>query len=75
MTQPRRVAPPGTWCAIPVYNNGRTAATVARACREYIPHVVVVDDGSTDGGLDTALRDTDIVLLRHERRRGKGAAL
>jgi predicted LPLAT superfamily acyltransferase len=75
MTPTRQLAPPGTWCAIPVYNNGRTAATVARACREHVPHVVVVDDGSTDGGLDTALRDTDIVVLRHERRRGKGAAL
>lgn len=75
MTETRQVAPEGTWCAIPVYNNAASAPGVARACRRQLPHVVVVDDGSTDGDLSLALADTDIVVLRHPQRRGKGAAL
>jgi predicted LPLAT superfamily acyltransferase len=75
MTDTRSVAPDGTWCAIPVYNNGATAARVARACRQQLARVLVVDDGSTDGDLRAALADTDIVVLRHPERRGKGAAL
>jgi predicted LPLAT superfamily acyltransferase len=75
MTETPQVAPDGTWCAIPVYNNAATAADVARACRRQLDRVVVVDDGSTDGDLGAALADTDIVVLRHPERRGKGAAL
>jgi predicted LPLAT superfamily acyltransferase len=75
MTGTRQVAPDGTWCAIPVYNNAATAPGVARACRQHVSRVVVVDDGSTDGDLRAALADTDIVVLRHPGRRGKGAAL
>jgi predicted LPLAT superfamily acyltransferase len=75
MTEPRQGTPDGTWCAIPVYNNAATAAAVARACRRVLDRVVVVDDGSTDGDLRAALADTDVVVLRHPQRRGKGAAL
>jgi len=63
------------WCAIPAYNNGGTARDVALACRRELPHVVVVDDGSTDADLAALLADTDIVVLRHERNQGKGKAI
>ncbi len=40
-----------TWCIIPVYNNAATVEQVAKGCREYLPNVLVVDDGSTDADL------------------------
>ena len=63
------------WCVIPVYNNGGTVGAVARACREQVRHVVVVDDGSTDADVAGLLGGTDIVVLRHAVNRGKGQAL
>jgi glycosyltransferase involved in cell wall biosynthesis len=67
---------------MPVYNE---AATVERAVREVLEtqlplevELVLVDDGSTDGsaeileGLDLPER---VTLLRHDRNRGKGAAV
>lgn len=63
------------WCVIPVYNNGTTVRSVVLKCREYLDHVLVVDDGSTDVDLSEQFSGTDIRLLRHETNRGKGAAL
>ncbi len=63
------------WCVIPVYNNCRSVAGVARACREHIDNVLVVDDGSNDADLRAMLSGTGIVVLRHKRNMGKGQAL
>ena len=63
------------WCAIPVYNNKETLASVAVECRSLIPQVVVVDDGSTDADVEELLSGSDITVLRHERNSGKGAAI
>jgi len=63
------------WCAIPVYNNKETVADVALKCRSLIPQVVVVDDGSTDTDVEGLLSGSDITVLRHEKNRGKGAAI
>ena len=60
---------------IPVYNNGGTIREVALACRERLPHVVVIDDGSTDADIRALLTDTDIHVIRHEVNQGKGKAL
>ncbi|HIY89034.1 MAG TPA: glycosyltransferase family 2 protein [Candidatus Bacteroides pullicola] len=63
------------WCVvIPTYNNaGTIRRVVEEVCRQTC-HVIVVDDGSTDGTAD-CLKDLDILLLRHARNRGKGRAL
>jgi uncharacterized protein (DUF2062 family) len=63
------------WCVIPVYNNMDTVKAVAMDCRSHIPHVVVVDDGSTDTDVEALFSDSDIAVLRHEKNRGKGRAI
>jgi len=64
-----------SWVVIPVYNNQATVRGVALAAREELPHVVVVDDGSTDADVAALFRDTDITVLHHEVNQGKGRAI
>ena len=63
------------WCAIPVYNNKKTVASIAVECRSLIPQVVVVDDGSTDADVEELLFGSGITVLRHANNCGKGAAI
>jgi glycosyltransferase involved in cell wall biosynthesis len=65
---------------VPVYNEVSTIGHQLRRVREAAPEaeVIVVDDGSTDGTSDLLGRLAEagtIRLLRHDRNRGKGAAL
>jgi uncharacterized protein (DUF2062 family) len=64
-----------TWVVIPVYNNRDTVRSVALACREQLPRVVVVDDGSTDTDVGALLGDVDVRVLKHTRNSGKGQAI
>jgi glycosyltransferase involved in cell wall biosynthesis len=60
---------------VPVYNHGATvAAVVQQAARCGYP-VIVVDDGSTDGGCGPLESVPGIRVVRHPRNLGKGAAL
>ena len=59
---------------IPVYNHGGTLRDVVVRTLAHCAHVLVVDDGSTDGGPDT-LHDLPVTVLRLPRNGGKGAAL
>lgn len=59
---------------IPTYNNASTLRGVAEACLQSDLPVLVVDDGSTDGGPET-LNGLQLQVVRHERNRGKGAAI
>ena len=66
---------------MPVHNERPTlAVAVERVLKTDLPvdvELVIVDDGSHDGAveeLDVRDRD-DVVILRHERNRGKGAAV
>jgi hypothetical protein len=59
--------------AIPAFNEATTVRRVVEAASVYGP-VLVIDDGSTDGTGDAA-RAGGATVIRHERRRGKGAAL
>lgn len=67
-------APARLLVAIPVYNHGRTLRDVAQRALAVHPDVLVVDDGSTDGG-GAALEGLPVRLLRHERNLGKGQAI
>ena len=65
---------PKTLLVIPVYNHAATLRAVARnGLAEGFP-VLVVDDGSTDGGLDTVV-DLPVARQRFPSNRGKGAAI
>ena len=60
---------------IPVYNHEQRVADVVRQALKLGFPLYVVDDGSTDGTYN-AIRDmAGIVIIRHEKNRGKGAAL
>lgn len=59
---------------IPVYNHGQTLRRVVEETLRIHSDILVVDDGSSDGGAET-LDDLPVRLIRHETNRGKGAAI
>ena len=59
---------------IPAYNEARTLGKVVGDLLAHCADVVVVDDGSTDGGAAN-LAGAPITLLRHTQNQGKAAAL
>ncbi len=81
--QPPVVPPPqtaGLSVVVPVYNEKQTVKEIVRRIRavEIPKEIIVVDDGSTDGTrelLDGMAGAGDLRVFRHERNRGKGAAL
>ena len=76
---PTACAPLGL--AVPVYNEARWLDAILERvlARPEVAQVVAVDDGSTDGSWEQlqawAARDPRVTALRHERNRGKGAAI
>jgi len=60
---------------IPSYNPGKQVVKVIQEIKEYIPDILVVDDGSTDGSSEAIQQIKDIRYIRHKENRGKGAAL
>ena len=66
---------PFSFCAIiPAYNESRRIADVIRQARNYCAHVIVIDDGSSDGTAEAA-RTAGAEVVRFESNRGKGVAL
>ncbi len=65
---------PGLVAVVPVYNTGARVRRVVDSLLATGCRVIVVDDGSTDGGPD-ALKSLPIDVVRFERNRGKGHAL
>ncbi len=59
---------------IPLYNHAAAVRGVVEACLAVHPEVLVVDDGSNDGGAAT-LAGLPVRILRHPVNRGKGAAI
>ncbi|MBI4276676.1 glycosyltransferase family 2 protein, partial [Candidatus Uhrbacteria bacterium] len=60
--------------AIPAYNEATRVGDVVRRCRAVSPHVVVIDDGSTDSTGQYAAQ-AGATVLRHVVNRGLGGAI
>ncbi len=71
---PRIASAAGIAAAIPAYEAAATIADVVRRTRAVTARVLVVDDGSTDGGGKLAA-DAGAQVVTHPVNRGKGAAL
>ena len=59
---------------IPAYNCADRLGRVVRGIRRYVPDVLVVDDGSSDGTAAVA-RGAGARVVVHEANRGKGPAI
>ena len=62
------------WLVVPLYNEATVIEGVVRRARRTFPHVVCVDDASTDGSADLA-EAAGAVVVRHPFNLGQGAAL
>lgn len=60
---------------IPTYNNHKTIAQVIADVRQYASHVIVVNDGSTDGTAEILAGIDGIEVITHPHNCGKGTAL
>lgn len=69
-----RTEDPRVLVAIPVYNHAATLRVVVERTLALHSDVLVVDDGSTDGGAD-ALEGLSVRVQRHDENRGKGEAI
>ena len=66
---------PGQLAAvIPARNEARSIRALAQACLQYVQHVIVIDDASTDGTAE-ALTGLPVTVLSNKTRLGKGGAL
>lgn len=63
------------WLVIPVFNNARTVEDIVNQSFNFIDNILVVDDGSTDCDIASLLKDTDAIVITHEKNKGKGEAL
>jgi glycosyltransferase involved in cell wall biosynthesis len=62
---------------VPTYNNDRTIVRVLDKIKEYAYDIIVVNDGSTDNTKEllSNYKTTNIIILNHDRNKGKGKAL
>jgi dolichol-phosphate mannosyltransferase len=61
--------------ALPVFNEASSVDRVLNEVRRFSEHILVVDDGSTDGTAEALAQHADIQCVRHAVNRGYGAAL
>ena len=62
------------WLVVPLYNEGTVIGDVVRSARQTFPHIVCVDDGSSDESAVEA-EAAGAVVIRHPVNLGQGAAL
>lgn len=70
----RTTPPDSVWIVIPGYNEGRMIGKTIASIRDWLPNVVVVDDGSSDNTGDQAAW-AGARVVRHSVNLGQGAAL
>jgi glycosyltransferase involved in cell wall biosynthesis len=63
-----------TCCIIPMYNEEQVIESVVKDLKTYFPHVLCVDDGSTDSSADKAI-SAGATVIRHSINIGQGGAL
>lgn len=63
-----------TWVVIPMYNEGTVIGSVVEEVIRSFPHVVCIDDGSSDGSVEAA-RAAGAHVIRHPINLGQGASL
>jgi dolichol-phosphate mannosyltransferase len=61
--------------AIPVYNEARHVEGVLAEVKRFSQHLLVVNDGSTDGTAELLARQDGIAIVTHAVNRGYGAAI
>ena len=63
-------------CAvIPFYNNAGTVDDIAARTRNFVPYIILVNDGSTDGSEQRIRNRSGQIILHHCTNSGKGAAI
>src|SRR3984893_15567910 len=65
---------PDVWIVVPAFNEAAVIGEVIADLRSVFDHVVCVDDGSTDGTGEIAVR-AGAYLVRHPINLGQGAAI
>lgn len=62
---------------IPAFNEEKSIGHVLETVKKVseITQIIVVDDGSTDNTSGIVSKFTDVILLKHEKNRGKGSAM
>lgn len=65
----------GIVVVIPTYNNHKTIGQVIADVKQYANHIIVVNDGSTDGTAEILSGIGNIEVITHPRNCGKGTAL
>jgi polyprenyl-phospho-N-acetylgalactosaminyl synthase len=63
-----------TWVVVPAFQEGAAIGHILTDLQRRFPHVVVVDDGSSDDTAAQALR-AGVVVVRHPLNLGQGAAI
>jgi glycosyltransferase involved in cell wall biosynthesis len=73
MADSAKLSPPTIIAAIPCFNEQGFIGDVVTRTKKYVERVIVIDDGSTDK-TGQAARAAGAEVVRHENRRGAGAA-
>src|SRR6056297_260265 len=64
---------------IPAHNEGTQIAGVIESLPDFVDHIVVIDDNSTDNTVEIVgqyqAQNPKIVLIRHETNKGVGGAM